>query len=67
VTTTDIVLLVIGALVAVTILVRMMLARRDQLVAEVQQQLAQQGKNVRGKKPSKEAQSTKTQPSSDAA
>jgi hypothetical protein len=37
--TSDVVLLVIGTLVAVTTLVRMMLARRDQLVAEVKRQV----------------------------
>lgn len=50
-TTTDIVLLVIGALVAVSVLVRMMLARRDQLVAEVQQQVGEARK--KGRKTSK--------------
>lgn len=46
-TTTDIVLLVIGALVAVSVLVRMMLARRDQLVAEVKQQVGEAKKKQR--------------------
>ena len=36
----DLLLYAVGALIAVSSLVRLMLARRDRLVAEVQQQLA---------------------------
>lgn len=46
-TTSDTLLLTIGALVAVATLVRMMLARRDQLVAEVKQQVTESRRDDR--------------------
>lgn len=40
----DLLLYAVGALIAVSSLVRLMLARRDRLIAEVQHQLAAQKK-----------------------
>lgn len=40
----DIFLLIVGCLVAVTTLAKMMIARRDKLVAEVREQLAEAAK-----------------------
>jgi hypothetical protein len=43
----DLLLYAVGVLVAVSSLVRLMLARRDRLISEVQQQLATQKKSAR--------------------
>ncbi len=56
--TSDVVLLVIGALVAVTTLVRMMLARRDRLVAEVKQQVEEARKSHGRRRDDRPAEST---------
>lgn len=48
---TDIVLLAVTGVIAITALVRMMIARRDRLVAEVKQQVEEERRRKKKAKP----------------